>query len=53
MTMIKQGLEKLQKVFLDHHANLSSLDGDQMNKGHPLAFVAGGQGPNPNIRNIK
>ena len=26
---------------------------DQMNQIHPLAFVAGGQGPNPNIRNIK
>ena len=32
-------------------AYLSVIDGQQINDTHPLAYAAGGQGPNPNILN--
>mgnify|MGYP001256284380 CR=1 FL=1 len=34
--------------FLAHHANINIMDGEH-NDTHPLAFAAGGLGPNPNI----
>ena len=37
------------ECFLAHHADINMLDGDQMNDVHPMAFVASGNGPNPNI----
>ena len=37
------------ECFLVHHADINMLDGDQMNEVHPMAFVASGHGPNPNI----
>ena len=42
-------LDQTIECFLSHHADISILDGDQLNELHPLAFVAGGLGPNPNI----
>ena len=42
-------LGQTTECFLAHHANISMLDGDQMNEIHPLAFAAGGLGPDPNI----
>ena len=46
--MVDTSYVKLQN-FLDHHADISMLYGNQLNNLHPLAFAAGGLGFNPNI----
>ena len=38
-----------EKIFA-HHATINMVDGEY-NDTHPLAFAAGGLGPNPNILN--
>ena len=47
----KHKLGQTTECFLTHHAKVSMLDGEQINDLHPLAFAAGGLGPNPNILN--
>lgn len=45
----KKKLVQATANFLAHYAHLFSLDGDQMNEIHPLAFATRELGHNPNI----